>query len=146
KGNPKGIRSVQDLTGPGLRVGLPHHEKSAMGSIAWRMLVQMNLYAALGPNLKVKSPTGDFLINQIRTGSLDAIIACRSNWTGVRDYLDAVPIDHPLALMTQPYAVGRDTRYRQMMTRLENALTTATSRERFEAEGFGWRYQPAPAP
>ncbi|MCX6925686.1 MAG: molybdate ABC transporter substrate-binding protein, partial [Verrucomicrobia bacterium] len=44
KGNPKGVRTAQDLARPGLRVGLPHHEKSAMGNIAWKMLVQMNLY------------------------------------------------------------------------------------------------------
>lgn len=146
KGNPKGIQSVQDLTRPGLRLGLPHHEKSAMGNIAWKMLVQMNVYDALAPNLSVESPTGDFLINQIRTGSLDAIIACRSNWTGVREHLDAIPIDHPLARMTQPYAVGRNTRYKQTLSRLRDALTTAESRARFEAEGFGWRYQPASAP
>lgn len=146
KGNPKGIRTVQDLTKPGLRIGLPHHEKSAMGNIAWKMLVQMKVYDALAPNLSVESPTGDFLINQIRTGSLDAIIACRSNWTGVREHLDAVPIDHPLARMTQPYAVGRNTRYKLMLARLQDALTTAASRERFEAQGFGWRYQPASAP
>lgn len=146
KNNPKGIHTVQDLTKPGLRVGLPHHEKSAMGNIAWKMLVQMGLFDALTPNLKVESPTGDFLINQIRTGSLDAIIACRSNWNGVREHLDAVPIDHPLARMTQPYAVGRGTRYRQMLTRLQDALTSAASRERFETEGFGWRYKPGSAP
>jgi molybdenum ABC transporter molybdate-binding protein len=146
KGNPKGIQTVQDLIKPGLRVGLPHHEKSAMGNLAWKMLKQMNLADALSQNVKVESPTGDFLINQIRTGSLDAIIACRSNWTGVREHLDAIPIDHPLARMTQPYAVGRGTRYQQMMTRLQDALTSAASRQRFEAEGFGWRYQPNPAP
>lgn len=146
KGNPKKIQSVQDLTQPGLRVGLPHHEKSAMGNIAWKMLVQMGVYDTLAASLKVESPTGDFLVNQLRTGSLDAIIACRSNWTGVRDYLDAVPIDHPLARMTQPYAVGRTTHYRQMMTRLQETLTTSTSRQRFEAEGFGWRYQGQPQP
>ncbi len=146
KGNPKGIQTVQDLIKPGLRVGLPHHEKSAMGSVAWKMLGQMNLADALGQNLKVESPTGDFLINQIRTGSLDAIIACRSNWTGVREHLDAIPIHHPLACLTEPYAVGRSTRYKQMMARLQDALTTATSRRRFEAEGFGWRYQPNSIP
>ena len=94
----------------------------------------------------MESPTGDFLINQLRTGSLDAIIACRSNWTGVRDQLDAVAIDHPLARMTQPYAVGRQTRYKHLMARLRDTLTTAASRERFEAEGFGWRYQMPSAP
>ncbi len=146
KGNPKGIQTVRDLTKPGLRVGLPHHEKSAMGNIAWKMLMQMNVYDALTPNLSVESPTGDFLVNQIRTGSLDAIIACRSNWMGVREHLDAVPIDHPLARMTQPYAVGRNTRYPHLLSRLQDALTTAASRERFEAEGFGWRHQPTSTP
>ena len=48
--------------------------------------------------------------------------------------------------MTQPYAVGRNTRYKQMLARLQDALTTATARERFEAEGFGWRYQLNPTP
>ena len=146
KGNPKGIQSVQDLTKSGLRVGLPHHEKSAMGNIAWKMLVEMKVNDALAANLKVESPTGDFLVNQLRTGSLDAIIACQSNWTGVREHLDALPIEHPLARMTQPYAVGRETRHKQVMGRLQAALTTAESRERFEKEGFGWRYQTTAVP
>ena len=146
KGNPKGIQTLQDLTKPGIRVGLPHHDKSAMGNVAWKMLVQMNLYDAIGKNLQVESPTGDFLVNQLRTGSLDAIIACHSNWAGVRDYLDAIPIDQPLAQMTEPYAVGRTTRYKYMMTRFKEVLTTAESQKRFESAGFGWHYQPEVSP
>lgn len=146
KGNPKGIRSAQDLTQPGLRLGLPDHDKSAMGNIAWKMLKELKLTDALQPNLKVESPTGDFLINQIRTGSLDAIIACRSNWSGVREHLDAIPLDHPLARMTQPYAVGRSSKHAHMMRRLQEALTDSTSKERFEAQGFGWRFQQIATP
>lgn len=141
KGNPKGIHTVQDLLQPGLRLGLPHHDKSAMGNIAWKMLQQMKLYDALQQNMKVESPTGDFLVNQLRTGSLDAIIACRSNYVVVSDYLDAVPIDHPMAHMIQPYAVGRETHYKQMMTRLRDTLTSAGSRDRFKNVGFGWQFQ-----
>ena len=77
--------------------------------------------------------------SQLRTGSLDVIIACRSNWTGVREYLDGVAIEHPLARMTQPYAVGKSSRYPQLMTRLRDAITSAESRQRFETAGFGWR-------
>lgn len=146
KGNPKGIRTTADLAKPGVRLGLPHHEKSAMGNIAWKMLREMGLYDALQPNLKVESPTGDFLVNQLRTGSLDAIIACRSNHTPMRDHLDAIPIDSPLASMAQPYAVGKGTRHRQMMGRLLESLTTSRARDRFTEVGFGWRYQPAPKP
>ena len=146
KGNPERIGGVNDLTRPGLRVGLPHHEKSAMGNIAWRMLQAMDLYDKLGDNLKVESPTGDFLVNQIRTGSLDAIIACKSHAAAVQAYLDAIPINHPLAHLEQPFAVGRSTHYRQMTARLLEALISPTSRQRFESAGFGWRYQPSPLP
>jgi len=138
KGNPMGIRTIADLLRPEVRVGLPHHEKSAMGNVAWKMLLDLGVYTQLAANLKVESPTGDFLVNQLRTGSLDAIIACRSNWAGVKDYLDAIPIEHRLAQMTQPYAVGKETRYRQMMTRLQAALVSAESRKRFELAGFRW--------
>ena len=86
KGNPCEIHTVADLAKPGLRVGLPHHEKSAMGKIAWEMLTKMKLYDALGANLKVESPTGDFLVNQLRTGSLDAVIACPTGVIGPYDY------------------------------------------------------------
>lgn len=140
KGNPLKILTPEDLLRPGLRVGLPHHEKSAMGNIAWKMLTGLGVYDKLGDNLKVESPTGDFLVNQLRTGSLDVIIACRSNWTGVRESLDGIPIDQPLAHMTQPYAVGKSSRYPQLMTRLRDTITSAESRQRFEGAGFGWRY------
>jgi len=146
KGNPKGIGSVQDLAKPGVRLGLPHHEKSAMGNIAWKMLKEMGVYETIQPNLKVESPTGDFLVNQLRTGSLDAIIACRTNHKPMRDHLDAIPIDSPLASMAQPFAVGKETRYRQMMARLLETLTTAHAKERFTEVGFGWRYQPKSTP
>jgi len=146
KGNPQGLRDVRDLTRPGLRIGLPHHEKSAMGFVAWRMLKAMGLYDQLGPNLKVESPTGDFLVNQMRTGSLDAVIACRSHYTTAQAHLDSLPIDDPLARLDQPFAVGRASRYPQMMARLLDALAAPASRARFESAGFGWRYQPISAP
>ncbi len=138
KGNPLNIRAPADLLRPDVRVGLPHHEKSAMGNVAWKMLVDLGLYDKLAPQLKVESPTGDFLVNQLRTGSLDAIIACRSNWAGVKEHLDAIPIEHRLAQMTQPYAVGKETRYRQLAVRLQAALLAAESRQRFESAGFHW--------
>jgi molybdenum ABC transporter molybdate-binding protein len=146
KGNPQGIRSVRELTRPGLRIGLPHHEKSALGFAAWKLLEAMGLYDQLGPNLKVESPTGDFLVNQMRTGSLDAVIACRSHYPSAQGHLDSLPIDHPLARLDQSFAVGRACRYPQMMARLLDALAAPASRARFESAGFGWRYQPISAP
>ena len=144
KGNPLNIRTPADLLRPGLRVGLPHHEKSAMGNIAWKMLTELEIYDKIGANMKVESPTGDFLVNQLRTGSLDVIIACRSNLGSVHEYLDGVKIEHPMAHMVQPYAVGKDTRYPQLMTRLRDVIVSAESRQRFESVGFGWTYRKTP--
>jgi molybdenum ABC transporter molybdate-binding protein len=138
KGNPKKIKSAKDLLQPGLRVGLPDHEKSAMGNVAWKMLKDMGIYDSLQGNLKVESPTGDLLVNQLRTGSLDAIIACRSNLESVKEHLDGVPLDHKLANMTQPFAVGKESENKNLAARLHEALKSDTSKERFEAAGFRW--------
>lgn len=138
KGNPKGIKEPKDLLRPGLRVGLPDNEKSATGHIAWKMLKDMGIYDDVLTNVKVQSPTGDMLVNQLRTGSLDAIIACRSNQMTVDEHLDAIPIDSPLANMTQPYAVGKESPNRQLANRLQEAIKSKESKERFEAAGFRW--------
>jgi len=138
KGNPKGIKGAKDLLQPGLKVGLPDHEKSAMGNVAWKMLKDMGIYDALQANVKVESPTGDLLVNQLRTGSLDAIIACRSNLKSVQEYLDGVPLEHPLANMTQPFAVGKESQNKYLAARLHEAIKSNTSKTRFEAAGFRW--------
>ena len=89
-------------------------------------------------NVKVQSPTGDMLVNQLRTKSLDAVIAYVSNATEADDELEAVAIDIPCAVAVQPFAVSKDTPHRQLATRLLNAIRSAESRERFESYGFHW--------
>jgi len=140
RGNPAALASVRDLSRPGLKLGLAHPEKSAMGALTKRLLLALDLYEAVQLNVKLESPTGDFLVNQMRTGSLDAVVVCRSNAANVLDHLQLVPIDHPLAKATQPYAVGQTTEYPQLMTRLAKAFESATSKDRFESVGFQWRY------
>lgn len=143
KGNPKNIREMSDLTRPGLRVGLPHHEKSAMGALIFKLLQAVGLYDAItNQTLKVESPTGDFLVNQLRTGSLDAIMACRSNWKTASEHLELIPVNHPLAKATQPYAVSRHTKYALIMTRLLEKIKSEESRKAFEQAGFYWQYKP----
>ena len=141
KGNPLGIHKVEDLIKPGIKLGLAHPEKSAMGALTKTMLVAMGIYDAVCKNLLLDSPTGDFLVNQLRTGSLDVIIACRSNAMNVKDYVEVVAIDHPLAKAVQPYGVARQTRYQQTMTRLQRLIESQESRTRFESSGFYWKYE-----
>ncbi|MBA4386511.1 MAG: molybdate ABC transporter substrate-binding protein [Verrucomicrobia bacterium] len=138
RGNPQGIKKPEDLKKPGLKVGLAHPEKSALGVQTKRFLADLGIYDEVQKNQKLDAATGDFLVNQIRTGSLDAVLVWRSNAAGVKEFLDVVSIEHPLASAKQPYGVGKDSRYRHLMQRLQDALLSAESKQRFESAGLTW--------
>jgi len=139
KGNPKGILSLRDMARPGLRIGIGHEKQCALGVLTQTTLVQSKLQEAVMRNVVVQTPTGDMLVNQLRTGSLDAVIAYITNAASAADVLEAHPIDIPCALAVQPVAVARDAARKQIAARLIEALRSAESRTRFEAEGFRWR-------
>lgn len=147
KGNPHNIKSLADLTRPGLRVGLAHPEKAALGELTKQMLERQGLYRPLvdSHNWTLDSPTGDYLVNQIRTGSVDAVVVYRSNALAnpenVANHLDLIELDTPGAQAVQPFAVGRDSEHKYLMRRLLEAIRTPESQRRFEALGFHWAAQ-----
>jgi molybdenum ABC transporter molybdate-binding protein len=139
KGNPKGIQTLRDLGKPGLRVGVGHEKQCALGLLTQQTLVQSRLQGDVMKNVVVQTPTGDMLVNQLRTGALDAVVAYVSNAVSAADVLEAKAIDVPCALAVQPVAVAKDAAHKQIAGRLIEALRSAESRARFEAEGFRWR-------
>lgn len=147
KGNPQNIASLQDLTKPGLRVGIGHEKQCAMGWITQKTFDESGLKTQLMQNVTVQTPTGDMLVNQLRTGSLDAAVAYLSNAAGAADFLDAVQIQGiPCAVAVQPWAVSEETRYPRLAGRLFDQIRSAESQEIFAAEGFRWQMsQPGPA-
>jgi molybdenum ABC transporter molybdate-binding protein len=145
KGNPHNIRSLADLTKPGLRVGVGHEKQCAMGWLTQRTFDESGLKTELMKNVVVQSPTGDMLVNQMRSGSLDAAVAYLSNAAGSADFLDAVRI-HGIAcsVATQPFAVAKDSQHKQLAQRLLAAIQARSSEERFLSEGFRWIGQKQP--
>lgn len=141
KGNPKGIAGLADLAVPGLRLGLAHEEKSALGHLTVQFLRNRGLHEAVTANRVVDAATGDFLVNQIRTGSLDAVIVYRSNAmsapVNLEQHLDLIDIEGAVAV--QPYAVARNARHQHLLRRFFDAVTNAESRGDFETFGFRWR-------
>lgn len=139
KGNPLGLKTLADLTRPGLRVGIANEKQSALGFLTVRLLKAEKLYDKVTPNVQVQTPTADLLVNQIRTGSLDAVVVYKANTSQVREVLDLVPINVPAANAVQPYAVSRQSDNRFLMERLLAALRSAESRATFESVGFQWQ-------
>jgi molybdenum ABC transporter molybdate-binding protein len=138
KGNPHGIKTLTDLGKPGLRVGIGHEKQCALGVLTQKTFKEGGVQDQVMKNVKVQSPTGDMLVNQLRTGSLDAVVAYVSNAVPAADQLEAIAIDIPCAIAVQPVAVGKDSRYRQLIGRLTVRLRSTESEERFRANGFRW--------
>lgn len=138
-GNPHGIATLRDLARPGLRVGIGHEKQCAMGWLTQRTFAEDGVTGQVMPNVVVQAPTGDMLVNQMRSGALDAAVVYLSNAAGAGDAVQAVRI-HGLAcaMATQPLGVRKDSGHRQTIARLVDTIRAAASRERFVREGFRW--------
>lgn len=142
RGNPHGIKSLKDLGKQGLKVGVGHEQQCALGTITQGVLIRSRTLKAVQENVAVRSPSGDLLVNQLLTGSLDAVIAYVSNVKPYEDKLDAIKVDEVNCAPTQPIAISKTTAHPEVVKRLLKAIETAQSKERFEKLGFGWELQP----
>lgn len=139
KGNPFGLASLRDLAKPGLRVGIGHEKQCAMGWLTQRTFREGGVQTEVMKNVVVQSPTGDMLVNQMRSGSLDAAVAYLSNAAGSGEFLDAIRIQGlPCSVATQPFGTSKDSKNKRLTERLLQAIRAATSQEQFEREGFRW--------
>lgn len=140
KGNPRKIQSLKDLTQPNLRVGVGHEKQCAMGWLTQNTLREGKLQQEVMANVTVQTPTGDMLVNQLQTGSLDAAVAYLSNSAGAVEFLDVVPITGiQCAVATQPWAVAHNSEYPQLASRLFEKICSAESQQIFVDEGFRWQ-------
>lgn len=142
KGNPRQLVALSDLLGAGLKIGIGHPDKSALGALTTGMLKRQGLADRLrdSGNIVVESPTGDMLVNQLRAGSLDAILVYRSNASQVAEHLVIQSLDGVLgARATQPYAVARHSKHKHLMRRLQASLRSAASADKFKSLGFVWQ-------
>ena len=140
KGNPHHIASLKDLAKEGLRVGIGHEKQCAMGWITQNTLKEGGVQAEVMANVSVQTPSGDMLVNQLKTGSLDAAVAYLSNAAGSADVLDAIRIQGlPCSVAVQPFAIADKSPHRQLTSRLFERICSAESQQDFLAEGFLWK-------
>ena len=138
KGNPKNIAGLETLAGPGLKIGVAHPSQSALGALTKSLLEESDLYSIVHKNVRVEVPTADMLVNQLKTGALDAAIVYEANTSQVRDAIDVLPIEHARAKAIQPFAVSRASKHKYLSERFQEALLSRASKDRFEHTGFRW--------
>lgn len=91
KGNPKELRSIQDLTQPGLKVALTDPQYSTCGEMVFALLEKKGIKEAIMKNVENRLTKGHSnLGNLLKTQTVDAVIM----WNGVaytfRESLDVV--------------------------------------------------------
>lgn len=139
KGNPLNLRSLTDLARPGLRIGMANPQQSTLGALTVNLLDAAAIRDAVMANVRSQTPTADLLVNQMRAGSLDAVIVYAANTSQLHGDLTVVPLPGPGARAVQPFAVGRNSDHRHLMERLLAAIRSAESRTNYEAIGFRCR-------
>jgi len=82
EGNPKNLRTLQDLGREGVRVSLGD-ESASIGKYSWEVLEKEGLKSWMGSNVVVTKPTVNHVVEDVATGAVDAAIA----WDAVvRDF------------------------------------------------------------
>jgi molybdate transport system substrate-binding protein len=142
KGNPHNIHSLKDLGQPNLKVGVGHEKQCALGALTKTALEAAGRYNVVARNVKVQSPTGDMLVNQLLTGSLDAVIAYISNSSSAKDEVETIDIEVDCAIAVQPFAVAKESVNTQLTLRLLDVIKSGASEERFKKSGFEWQEPP----
>ena len=144
KGNPKGIKKLDDLSKIDLKVGLADSQKSALGKLTMQMMKRYGIWNELhdSGNIAVLVSKGDELVNQMQSGALDAAVLYRSNALASPQIMadcEIVQLGQPDAIAIQPFASAKDTPYPQMVLRLRDFITNDVARERYEELGFQWK-------
>ncbi|MEZ6141835.1 MAG: substrate-binding domain-containing protein [Zavarzinella sp.] len=143
KGNPHQIKQLKDLGKPGLRVGVGHEQQCAMGNITKETFKAAGVYAAVRNNVRVETPTGDMLVNQLVTGSLDAVVCYATNVLPNQAKLDSIPVNGiPCAKPLQPIAIAKSTHRPDLAAKLVDLILSQQSQQRFLESGFGWEGVP----
>jgi molybdate transport system substrate-binding protein len=93
KGNPKEVRTLQDLLKPGVQVGLGDARACAIGRTSVALLEKNGLRDAdLAKNVVYRSTTVNELANHVKAGQVDAAIVWDATAAQYPDVAEAVPI------------------------------------------------------
>lgn len=138
KGNPKGIKTLWDLTKPGLRVGIGDERACVIGK--WtRIILEKNdiPYEKLEPNVVYQAATSSPLGFAIQTEAVDAVITWNSNARRFRNYGDAIeiPPDQNMA-STIPILILTSSHHQEEAQQFIDFVASEEGQEILQERGF----------
>lgn len=145
KGNPKNIKSLQDLLKPGMKVAVGQPEQCTIGLLTKQLLESEGLLGQLNKsgNIATQTPSSALLVPTVTTGSVDAALAFNTDTIAESDKVDTIRLNLEAAKAVQPFSIARTSEHKQLARRLYRKV--ADSRESFESAGFNWRLDVPPS-
>lgn len=137
KGNPKGIKSLEDLARPGMRVAIGQPEQCTIGVLTRQVLEAEKVHDAVMKNVVTQTATSALLIAPVATGAADAALAYLTDTKAESNKVDMVRISSKAALAIQPFSIARSSQQKHLARRLYRSVSR--SRDQFEQAGFHWR-------
>ena len=149
KGNPKNLRTLEDLGREDLSIGTTDKKISTLGDLSWQLLAKAGIAEKIKANdtWEVTTPTAHELILQMEGHTkLDVALVYLANCQNLsKGLFETVPIHDPLAQATQNIAIHKSSSFPDMAGRLVEAITSIRSKERFLDAGFRWKAKDANA-
>lgn len=96
KGNPKHIKTVQDMAKPGVRVGIGHPKALAVGPVTKRIMERAGIWEAVQRNVVMQAGCIPELANAVAMKAVDAGILWDACAEMVEEHVDIVKIDPEL--------------------------------------------------
>jgi molybdate transport system substrate-binding protein len=137
KGNPHNITALEDLTKPGLKVGVGEAEALAVGRLTEKMLKELGLFEDITKNVVLTGGSASKLVLPLAMKNLDAEINWMATCQAFADKVDIIKID-PNKLKYSVAPIGMTT-YSKAKEATKKYLAFVGSKEGQEIFGeFGF--------
>lgn len=138
KGNPKGIRSLDDLTRPGLRVGIGNPETVCLGAFAVEIFRHARLWEQVQPNIVVYAKSCEDLASLLVLGHVDAVIGWDVFDDWHKERIDVVPLskEEMVKVGNIPVAISVFSKNRHLAQEFIDFVTSPEGRAFFARYGY----------
>lgn len=138
-GNPKNLRTLEDLTQPGVRLVVGHPQQCTIGVLTRKLFESAGLVERVRANIQTETASSALLVPAITTRHADAVIAYRTDTLSEADKLEVVSLNLEGALAIQPFSIAKESPHQRLAERFLQHIRQ--SRDSFESAGFRWRLE-----
>jgi molybdate transport system substrate-binding protein len=137
KGNPKGIKTLRDLSSKDVRLCLANYEVASIGRVCKKIMEKNNLWSDISKNVVVTKTTVTDVANDVKLGTVNAGIIWNSMMIQYPE-LEKVDVPQFKGINSQlAAAVIKTSKKPDLAAKFAKFLKSPAGRKVFEKNGYG---------